>query len=302
MAVFNVAPYIRAAVDSVLSQTFPAWELIVVDDASTDATLSILQEYRDHRIRIVPAPHGGQIAAATTGVALASGEYLAFLDGDDIWTPDKLQRHIDYLDRNPEVDLTFSLSAIIDESGNPTLRRSPFCGGVVRFETLLRQNLAGNGSALVFRRQAFLRAGGYDPSLAFYYDRDVWLRMCLLRPGNVHAIPEYLTLYRRRRGQISRQIVPMEKAADQLIQKFRALAPEAVGAAEKEMRSNMNRFWAFIRWEEEDFRGAAAYMKRAFLYAPLFFLRDRRNLALSLAITAGRFLPLTWYRRLAQKI
>ena len=133
MAVFNVAPYIRAAVDSVLCQTFPAWELIVVDDASTDATLSILQEYRDDRIRIVPAPHGGQIAAATTGVALASGEYLAFLDGDDIWTPDKLQRHIVYLDRNPEVDHTFSLSAIIDESGNPTLRRSPFCGGVVRF-------------------------------------------------------------------------------------------------------------------------------------------------------------------------
>ena len=114
---YNVAPYIRQAVESALRQTLTSLEVILVDDGSTDGTIAQLSGLGDQRLRPIRREHAGVCASRNTGAALARGPYLGFLDGDDVWLPDKLRRHVAVLEAHPEIDLTSSLSRVIDEAG-----------------------------------------------------------------------------------------------------------------------------------------------------------------------------------------
>ena len=94
--------------------------------------------------------------------------------------------------------------------------------------------MIGNGSSPVFRREALLAAGGIDPTFPGCYDLDAWLRMSLIRPGNLVAIPEFLTFYRRRPGQLTADVPMMERSFNRLIAKMRAIAPEHAARAENQ--------------------------------------------------------------------
>src|ERR1700691_3917251 len=120
MPAYNVAPFIRESVESVLCQTFSNFELIVVDDGSTDGTSDQLSSLIDPRLHIVRQANSGSSSARNNGIRFASGQYIGFLDADDLWMPNKLEAHIRFLDEHPEIDLTFSRSQIIDELGNAT--------------------------------------------------------------------------------------------------------------------------------------------------------------------------------------
>jgi len=106
-ASYNVADYVGQAIHSALTQTFRDIELIVIDDGSTDGTLDVIQRICDPRIRLEPRPHQGAPATSSEGIALARAPYLALLDGDDFWHPNKLEEHVRFLDSHPTVDLTF---------------------------------------------------------------------------------------------------------------------------------------------------------------------------------------------------
>ena len=129
-ASYNVANYVGQAIHSALSQTFRDFELIVLDDGSTDATLDVIRNISDPRIRIEPRLHQGASAGLADGVALARAPYLAFLDGDDFWNPNKLEQHVRVLDSEPAVDLTFSWSRIVDEFGRDTGLDVAFVEGI----------------------------------------------------------------------------------------------------------------------------------------------------------------------------
>src|SRR5580700_1874042 len=104
MSVYNGERFIREAIDSVLSQTLRDWELIVVDDASTDSTRDILVEYRDPRIRLLRnETNQKQAVCSNRGIAVASGRYIARLDADDVSLPSRLADQVSYLDAHPEV-------------------------------------------------------------------------------------------------------------------------------------------------------------------------------------------------------
>src|SRR5271157_6072795 len=94
MTAFDVAPFIGGALQSALNQTLERIEVIVVDDGSTDGTLAVIRAFHDPRIRLVERSHEGPIFALNTGIAQAQGEFIAFLDGDDVWHPDKLAQHV----------------------------------------------------------------------------------------------------------------------------------------------------------------------------------------------------------------
>src|ERR1039458_5312287 len=118
MPVYNGEKFLRTAVDSVLWQTFEDWELVVVDDASTDSTPDILADYRDPRIRVLRNETNRKPAAcANRGLAGASGRYIARLDADDVWLPDRLAVQLRYLEAHPEVTLVGSAAHLIDEAG-----------------------------------------------------------------------------------------------------------------------------------------------------------------------------------------
>jgi glycosyltransferase involved in cell wall biosynthesis len=291
MTAYNVADYIGEAIQSALAQTFTDFELIVIDDASTDNTLDVAMRNTDPRLRLVRSPHQGAPAQMRKGVELARAPYLAFLDGDDLWHPSKLENHVAFLNAHPEVDLTFSWSRIIDERGRDTGLTTCAREGPTSFSELLADNVIGNGSALVLRREALAAAGGIDATLPAGYDLDAWLRVGLLRPGNLWAIPEFLTYYRRRRGQMTGDVALMERSFDLLVQKARSLAPDAVARVEKRAYCNMMRFYSYGCYQAGDYARSARWLARSFRRAPATFLLEPRNWKMSGAVAAGSILP-----------
>lgn len=263
MPVFNVSPFVRLAVESVLKQTFADFEMVVVDDGSTDGTVDALQSIVDSRVRIVEQKNAGSSAARNTGAQRTRAPYLAFIDGDDLWSQQKLAIHVEFLERHPEVDLTFSHSAIINEKGAPLGRFSRPVRGYISFRELLIQNVVHNGSAVVARRKALEEAGYFDTTLRSAVDHDLWLRVALSRSNNVYCIPQVLTFYRMREGQITKDWRRMQQSWETLIEKMRRSAKSDVAAVEGRARAHLYRYLAYIAYENREYAEAASLLRTA---------------------------------------
>jgi len=298
MPAYNVGRFVAEAARSVLAQTHREFELIVVDDGSTDDTVEQLARIHDARLRVIRQPNGGSSAARNTGIAAGHGEWIAFIDGDDVWLPEKLERHVAYLRAHPEADLTFAWSRVVDEHGRDTGRTSVHESGVVSFERLFAQNIIGNGSAVVLRRSALDAGGWFDEAQRAAVEHDVWLRVALLRIGNVHGIPETLSLYRMRDGQITKDWRRMEAAWWRLAEKMRMLAPERVAPMMDEARGRMYRYLAYIAYETGDFRQAGAHLRTALSASPRAVLRDRGTWLVGAGVVAHAVLRTRLHARL----
>ena len=291
VSAYNSAPFIRAAVQSVLDQTFADLEVIVVDDGSTDGTADQLLSFDDRRFQIVRQENQGSAGAANTGIRLSRGTHVGFLDGDDVWRKTKLARHVDFLDRHPNLDVTFSWSRLMDESGRELRLHTRHWRGPISAEQLFVDFVPANGSSAVFRRAALEKSGGLDPDLPLYCDMDLFLRVALLRPGNACAIDEELTLYRRRRGQLSRNYPAMQLEWERMIRKLEGLAPALAERSKRRARSNMSRYFGFLAHESYNEPEALRWLWRAYRYCPSGFLTDIRNWQVCVAALAGLILP-----------
>src|SRR5574337_57403 len=180
---YNAAWCVRRAVDSVLAQTFTDFELLVVDDGSTDDTAAVLNTYGD-RLRIVSKPNGGLSSARNAGIDAARGRYVAFLDADDGWLPEKLERQVALMDANPA--LVFCSTAARIESPDGEVLGEWACGPspLPTLEAIFATNahVAGSGSAVLARRDAFARTGGFDENLRSLEDIDMWMRLAAIGP------------------------------------------------------------------------------------------------------------------------
>ncbi|MEM1293379.1 MAG: glycosyltransferase family 2 protein [Cyanobacteria bacterium P01_H01_bin.162] len=238
--VYGVEAYIAKTVQSVLDQTYDKFELILVDDESPDRSVEICQRFEDSRITIVHQKNRGLAGARNTGIRHAQGTYLAFLDGDDLWQPTKLERHVEHLEQNPDVGLSFSPSALIEEAGEPTGTYLTPRLQAITAEYLFRNNPIGNGSAPVIRRSALeaiaVQQDRYGQVETFYFDEDFrrsediecWLRICLLTTWQIEGIAEPLTLYRINAGGLSASLVQQFDSWQQVLQKVTTYAPERV--------------------------------------------------------------------------
>ncbi len=199
---YNSARFITATLDSVLAQSYRDFEIIVVDDGSTDNTRNVIQPYLD-RITYIYQQNSERSAARNNGMTHASGDYIAFLDSDDLWASEKLKRQVAVLDAHPEVALVYCQAQYIDEIGKLTF----FCGNWIDgpkaddlviadyFEALLGGNvISGGGSTPIVRHWMLNRVGPFDETLTNGEDWDVWLR--LSRLGPFAYLPEPLTSYR----------------------------------------------------------------------------------------------------------
>ena len=160
---YNSAP-IEEAVRSVLAQTMPDLEVVVVDDGSPDESAAVVSAIDDQRVRLVRKANGGLASARNAGISAARGEVLGFLDGDDRWRPDNPQSHLEVLDTECGVGLTFSHSAYIDQGGLDLGRvlYSSIARRSVR--RLIIRNHIGNGSTPVVRAACFRKAGIFGMS------------------------------------------------------------------------------------------------------------------------------------------
>ena len=288
---YNAGAFIDASVGSALNQSVGDVEVIVINDGSTDDMADRLRAWNDPRLSVITQANQGLASALNTGIQAARGTYIGFLDADDVWLPSKLEHHIRVHQERPDIDVTFSWVDAIDVCGKPIRIPCPRWRGTVSLPQLLADYMVRTMSAVVIRREAAELAGGFDSSLVRCVDLEFFLRAALLRPNNICAIPEVLTLYRRHDSQRTRDWRRMLQGWNQVLASIRQRAPEATVQVERVASSNMLRYYASLAYEGGQFGDAIELVKRAFGLSPAAFLRDTRNWKMSAAAIAGVTLP-----------
>ncbi|KAB1070552.1 glycosyltransferase [Methylobacterium planeticum] len=205
---YNHAPYVAQTIRSILDQSFQDFEIVVTDDASSDATAAIVRSFDDSRIHLAVLPENRGISGAMNAtIARARGRYLAILNSDDWALPGRLASQAAFLDANPEVSIVFGMPLAVDEGGTPTVPfndfRAPLRLPDFSRRAWLRQFFF-HGNCLcaptaMIRREAYEQVGAYDPRLTNYQDLDMWIRM-LVAGRNIHVLDAALTAFRIRAG------------------------------------------------------------------------------------------------------
>ena len=207
--VHNGAAYVAEAVQSILGQTRPPIECVVVDDGSTDETAEVIRRFGSE-VAYVPQDRAGVSSARNRGAALARGALVAFLDHDDVWLPTKLERQVDAL---TEAAATMSLCAVevVDAHGNmlrtQRLRaREDLLTGMLMFDGTETVSCSSTG---VVSRAALIQMGGFDPRLSVSADWDLLFRMAVA--GDLAYVDEPLVRYRVHGANMSNDIAAMER-------------------------------------------------------------------------------------------
>jgi glycosyltransferase involved in cell wall biosynthesis len=205
---YNHVGFLPSALQSVCGQTFPAQEVIVVDDGSTDDTGEVLRAW-EGRIRIIRQPNRGVAAARNAGASMASADLLAFLDADDVWLPTKIEKQVAHLCRDPELGLVHCGVEEMDAEGGFLRRRLDGMDGWVSGEMLFfgRGVILGGGSAAVVPRAIFEAVGGFDERLSTSADWDLYYRIA--ERCRVGFVPEALVRYRVHGGNMHRNVRAM---------------------------------------------------------------------------------------------
>ena len=296
---YNGERFLAVTLDAALAQTFADFELIVVDDGSTDHSHEVLKRYGDPRLRIVRQENSGAAGALMMGVGVATGEYIAFLDQDDVWEPDSVAAHVDFLDRNPAIEATFSWFRIINAQGCDTgLRSHRYCG-TIGFSALLADFVIGGNSNLVCRRTAIDQVDGFDTSFRLIFNVDLCLRIALLSSqDNIAAIPRDLMRYRRHGQQLSRQHEDLREEWFRMLDKIGRIAPREMAAVRSVALANLYRYTARVLYEDARYEEALRMLAASLRRVPHRFLADPRNWVTSAASLSGFLLPDRLHRRL----
>ena len=199
---YNRKAYVLEAVDSVLEQTYGDYELIVVDDGSEDGTGEALKEYSE-KLRYAHQDNNGVSSARNSGLELAEGEFIAFLDSDDLWLPEKLDIQVAWMDKHPEAQICYTDEIWIRRGVrvNPRKKHAKYSGEI--YPQCLPLCIISPSSALM-RRGLFEEVGTFDPSFPVCEDYDLWLRVAARFP--VFFIPQKLIIKRGgHAGQLSQQ-------------------------------------------------------------------------------------------------
>jgi glycosyltransferase involved in cell wall biosynthesis len=182
---YNRASFLKEAIDSVLSQTYRDFELIVVDDGSTDGTPELLLSY-GHKIKVIKKANKGPSASRNRGIKAAKGDWMAFLDSDDIWKPDKLEKQVQFIKDNPEIKICQTEEIWIRNGKrvNPRKKHEMHSGWI--YEQCLPLCIVSPSSVMI-HRDVFEKVGLFDETMLACEDYDLWLRIaphypiCLVR-------------------------------------------------------------------------------------------------------------------------
>lgn len=311
MPVYNVEAFVAEAIDSVLAQTFGDFELIVVDDGGSDRSVAICRDYADPRIRIVSQANRGLAGARNTGIAEARGEFVALLDSDDRWLPEKLALHVIHLDNNPAIGVSYSPSRFIDMAGQPMrLKQTPKLEGVTPSDIFCR-NPVGNGSAPVLRRTALEtvafphpqdrgRTCWFDESLRQSEDIEMWLRLAVAGGVIFAGIAPALTEYRVGSGGLSSQVVRQYQTWQGVVSRLEAYAPGFVAAHVDRARAYQLRYLARRAVQLGDAGMAVTLLREAARSSLKPLLEEPiKSMVTVAAAIVGRFMGAERFARLA---
>jgi glycosyltransferase involved in cell wall biosynthesis len=260
--VWHAVRFLPAALESILAQTFPDFEVIAIDDGTSDGSADVLAAFaaRDHRVRVVRQENQGIVASLNRALGLARGAFIARMDHDDVSRPDRFAKQIAFLRQHPEVDLVSGAMDVIDQDGNYLRTEVPPTLPAALASELLYRNCICH-PAVMARTEALRKVGGYRKNAQLAEDYDLWLR--LSEVGQVANLPDVLLSYRLHPVRMSTQ--------GYLVQELAVLA--ARGAARQRRRGNPDplaspdaQFPIGYRAVQQMFEGAIARGEFAFSF------------------------------------
>jgi len=293
---WNRADLVRCAISSVLGQSWTDWELVVVDDGSTDATAdSVAPFLRECRIKYLSRPHQGQAAARNAGVRATSAPLVCFLDSDDYWSPTKLEEQVTEAQRNPSAAVIFGEEDEVDVDGRVlTKRRMKRSSGDVLIP-LLWDNFVPMSASMV-RRSALESVGGLDESLRRADDYDLWLRLSLSH--RFLYVPRTWSFCRVMPNQISSDKEGRFAANELIVERILAraddrLSPRVAREARCRLQVRRSRYYSSAMLRSKAIRSAV----RAIVLLP-WREAPWRALGRALLLSSGRIAP--WRRGTAE--
>ena len=277
---YNAEKYLANTIQSVINQTFTDWELIIINDGSTDGTLELINNFKDKdsRIKVFSHENAGVAHSRNRGIAEAKGEFIAFLDADDLWTIDKLEIQLKALQENSYASVAYSWVDYIDEAGKFLYPGSHITVNGDAYPKLLINNFLENGSNPLVRREALAKVGDFDVNLPPAEDWDLYLR--LAREYEFVAIPRPQILYRLCTNSCSANITKMETQALRVIEKAYNQTPESLQYLKRETLAKLYEYLLFRTLESnpqrQQFWKAGKYFAKMFGYDPTIVLRRTR--------------------------
>ena len=239
---YNRAHLIGRAIKSVLNQTYQDFEIIVIDDGSTDDTEEVVRSFPCKRIIYIKhKKNKGVSLARNTGIKVAKGKYIAFLDSDDEWLPEKLDKQIKVLqNESPEVGVVYSNLCYIDESGKNMNKLLNHKKEGYIYEDLLGRNYVGAPSTLLIRKECFNQVGLFDDLLNAQEDWDMWIRIAKYYRFSLIKVP--LVKYRKHSDQISKNLSIKIITANRILVKYKDELKKRRGVHSKHYFYIGNRF------------------------------------------------------------
>ncbi len=241
--VYNGEKTIRETIESVLNQTFSNLELIVINDGSQDSTLDIVSSIKDPRLQVLSHKNAGKSISRNRGIEEACGEFISFLDADDLWTLDKLEAQLKALQANPQAAVAYSWVDYIDENGDFFRDGNHITMNGNAYEKMLIQNILENGSNPLIRKEALTEVGYFNESLKHAEEWDMWLR--LAARYNFVTVPYPQILYRVSSTSSSTDVLSMEKVCLQFIEQAFNNAPASVQHLKKKALSTLYHYLTF---------------------------------------------------------
>ena len=200
LSAYNAEQYLGEAIESILAQTFTDFELLVVNDGSTDRTADIVRGYADYRVQLVTNPSNlGLAKSLNQGIAVARGRYIARQDADDFSLPERLQKQFDFMERHSQVAVLGTGRRILSSSGPIKSGRMPMASP--SFSDMLKSNRIVGASAMI-RKKRLDEVGGYDDFFRQADDYELWLR--ITKKYSVANLPEALYVVRRNQDSLTR--------------------------------------------------------------------------------------------------
>lgn len=300
---YNAEKTILETIESLQEQTLSDFEIIVINDGSTDRTIELLSALSDPRLKVFSYENGGLPTARNRGISHATGEFISFIDADDLWTSDKLQAQIEALQVHPEAGVAYSWTAFINESSQFLYAWEPiyFEGDI--YPEILLQNFISSGSNILVRKQFIEQAGLFDPSLKSAEDWDYYIRLAALCPFVV--VPKYQILYRRSSQSMTSKVDVMEKYILQVIERAFQQAPVNLKPLKKQSLARTYKYlsqlcMAHISDQKGIKQASQKFIQAVQLYPQLLLEKSSQRLFFKILIL--RFLPSQVARKMTQTL
>lgn len=290
---YNAEQTVLETIASLQRQTFSDFELIVVNDGSTDRTLNQLNTIQDVRLKVFSYENAGVSIARNRGLQHATGDFITFIDADDLWTADKLELQIAALKQRPQAGVAYSRTCFMDEQGKTFhVDDQPMPEGNVYAKLLTKNFLLSPGSNPLIRRQALESVNGFDSNFTHGEDWDLYLR--LASQWEFVAVQQPQVFYRQSSTSASSQVEVMERNSLKVIEKAFQTAPLTLKSLKNQSLANLYQFLAHLylsRCKEGDSINLAAQKLQASIQFYPSILLQKKTLVLIFKLSLVRIFP-----------